>query len=59
MDVLDKFGDYENPPAQLRLTRLHGRGGVDLVALNDSPEWKSAIKIIQDCSSSPGLQLDA
>ena len=59
MDVLDKFGDYENPPAQLRLTRLHGRGGVELVALKNSPQWQSAIKIIQDCSSSPGLQLDA
>ncbi len=59
MDVLDRFGDYENPLAQLRLTRLHGRGGVDLEELKSSPQWLAAIKIIQDCSSSPGLQLDA
>ena len=59
VDVLDRFGDYQNPPAQLRLTRLHGRGGVGLGELMKSSQWQAAIKIIQDCSSSPGLQLDA
>lgn len=59
LNVLDQFGDYQNPPAQLRLTRLHGRGGIDLADLMASSQWQAAIKIIRDCSSSPGLQLDA
>jgi len=59
LNVLDRFGDYQNPPAQLRLTRLHGRGGFELAQLGQSPQWHAAIKIIQDSSSSPGLQLDA
>lgn len=59
LDVLERFGDYQSPPAQLRLIRLHGRGGVEPGELRRSQQWQAAIQMIQDCSSSPGLQLDA
>ena len=33
---------YVNPAAQLRLTRLHGRGGADWERLHASAEWRKA-----------------
>jgi beta-N-acetylhexosaminidase len=57
--VLESFGDYQNPPAQLRLTRLHGRQQSDLSTLRASAQWAAAAELIAATSISPGLDLDA
>lgn len=57
--VLDAVGDYENPPAQLRLSRLHGRQEFDLETLRGSGEWKEARQRVAESDAKPGLQLDA
>jgi hypothetical protein len=57
--VIDSFGDYQNPPAQLRLTRLHGRQQSDLSTLRASAQWMAAAELIAATSISPGLDLDA
>jgi beta-N-acetylhexosaminidase len=59
LGVIDSFGDYQNPPAQLRLTRLHGRLGIGLKELRASARWQTASEVIASTAASPGLDLDA
>jgi beta-N-acetylhexosaminidase len=59
LNLIDKFGDYQNPLAQLRLTRLHGRQQTSLEDLRASKQWRSASRLIAESAVSPVLQLDA
>ncbi len=56
--VLDAIKGYVNPPAQLRLTRLHGRGGADWDALHASAEWRKAQAAIAPLCARPALELE-
>jgi beta-N-acetylhexosaminidase len=56
--VLDALNGYENPPAQLRLTRLHGRGELDWNELHASPDWRKARAAIAPLCARPALELE-
>jgi beta-N-acetylhexosaminidase len=55
--VLDAIEGFTNPPAQLRLTRLHGRGGLDWDALHASAEWRQAQAAVAPLCERPALSL--
>ena len=59
LEVIEKFGEYQNPPAQLRLTRLHGRQQIGLEDLRASTQWQSASRLIAESGVTPALKLDA
>mgnify|MGYP003344515732 FL=1 len=56
--VLESLGDYVNPTASLRLTRLHGRGGLDWENLHESVEWKKASDAVSALTKRPKLSLE-
>ena len=56
--VLDAMKGYVNPSAQLRLTRLHGRGGLAWDALHASAEWRKAQAAIAPLCARPALELE-
>lgn len=59
MQVIDELSAYNNPVSALRLTRLHGTGGMTREELMQSDEWIAAVKVISDMQHQPGLNLDA
>jgi beta-N-acetylhexosaminidase len=56
--VLESLRGYVTPTAQLRLTRLHGRGGYDWEELHASAEWRKASAAISALSKRPKLDLE-
>jgi beta-N-acetylhexosaminidase len=56
--VLDAIKGYVNPSAQLRLTRLHGRGGADWDTLRASAEWRKAQAAVAPLCTRPALELE-
>lgn len=57
-EVLDSLKGYANPSAQLRLTRLHGRGGHDWESLHASAEWQKASALVAALRARPTLTLE-
>ena len=55
--TLDALDGYVNPSAQLRLTRLHGRGGAGWVELHESAEWRKAQAAVAPLCARPTLEL--
>jgi beta-N-acetylhexosaminidase len=55
--VLESLRGYVNPSAQLRLTRLHGRGGQDWESLHASSEWQRASAAVAPLCARPSLEL--
>jgi beta-N-acetylhexosaminidase len=56
--VLEDLHGYVNPSAQLRLTRLHGRGGMDWDALHASATWRKAHAAVAALCVRPALELE-
>ena len=56
--VLESLKGFVNPSAQLRLTRLHGRGTFDWETLHASAEWQKASAAISALSKRPKLDLE-
>jgi len=56
--VLDSLQGYVNPAAQLRLTRLHGRGDFDWEKLHASAEWHKASALVAPLCARPKLTLE-
>jgi beta-N-acetylhexosaminidase len=56
--VLESLEGYVNPSAQLRLTRLHGRGGADWETLHASDEWQKASAALAPLCARPELKLE-
>ncbi len=56
--VLDSLQGYVNPAAQLRLTRLHGRGGFDWETLHASADWQKASALVAALHARPTLTLE-
>ncbi|MBW3568076.1 MAG: beta-N-acetylhexosaminidase [Proteobacteria bacterium] len=44
--ILDGLGEHEDPVAQLRLVRMHGRANFDLASLQARPEWQAAQRLV-------------
>lgn len=55
--ALEALGGYVNPPAQLRLARLHGRPGDDWDTLHASRAWQDACAGLEPLCSRPDLEL--
>ncbi len=56
--VLDSLQGYVNPAAQLRLTRLHGRGGFDWETLHASADGQKASALVAALPARPTLTLE-
>jgi beta-N-acetylhexosaminidase len=56
--VLEAMNGYVNPSAQLRLTRLHGRGELDWNELHASAQWRSAQAAVAPLCVRPALELE-
>jgi len=59
IQTLETLADFSDPPGQLRLTRLHGRGEISLEHLRQDDRWLQGREIVAHCMDSPSLQLDA
>jgi beta-N-acetylhexosaminidase len=55
--TLEALDGYVNPSAQLRLSRLHGRGGMSWAELHESAEWRKAQAAIAPLCARPTLEL--
>jgi beta-N-acetylhexosaminidase len=47
------------PASQLRLVRLHGRGGMTQEQLKATPEWTISQEMLARCAAAPALDLEA
>jgi beta-N-acetylhexosaminidase len=56
--VLDELKDYQDPVAQSRLVRMHGRGHASMEQLRENPRWHAALKIINDLNTDTSMELD-
>jgi beta-N-acetylhexosaminidase len=56
--VLDALKGYVNPSAQLRLTRLHGRGDTNWESLHASADWQKASALVASLEARPKLTLE-
>ena len=56
--VLESLQGYVNPKAQLRLTRLHGRGEHQWDTLHASAEWLRALELVVPLCAVPKLELE-
>jgi beta-N-acetylhexosaminidase len=56
--VLESLHGYVNPAAQLRLTRLHGRGELEWATLHASTEWRRARALVAPLCTRPKLELE-
>lgn len=56
--VLESLRGYVNPTAQLRLTRLHGRGELEWDALHSSAAWQKASALLAPLRARPKLELE-
>jgi beta-N-acetylhexosaminidase len=56
--VLDSLQGYVNPTAQLRLTRLHGRGEIDWETMHASADWQKASALVTSLRARPTLTLE-
>jgi beta-N-acetylhexosaminidase len=56
--VLEELEGYVNPSAQLRLTRLHGRGGMAWDELHASAAWRKALAAVEALCARPALELE-
>jgi beta-N-acetylhexosaminidase len=56
--VLASLAGYVNPTAQLRLSRLHGRGSFEWESLHAAPEWRKASALVAPLCALPELELE-
>jgi len=54
VEILDALHDHSDPAAQLRLTRMHGRGHPPPERLHEDPQWQAAVRqvaLLEDLES--------
>ncbi len=56
-EVVEGLGEYNNPAAQLRLIRMHGKKQLELEALQKRPEWQQANKLAAGFVEQQSLEL--
>lgn len=56
--VIDALQGYENPAAQSRLIRLHGKGHSDWQQLRESDQWRRAVELVASYDVDPLLDMD-
>jgi beta-N-acetylhexosaminidase len=58
IQVLERLGDYSNPASQIRLVRMHGRGGYGMAELRVSSEWQQAVDQLAAIDQGPWLEMN-
>ncbi len=56
--VLEALKDYSNPPSQLRLMRLRGRGELQWETLHQDRQWRAAHSTVSHLFDPPSLKLE-
>ncbi len=56
--VLDELKDYQDPVAQSRLVRMHGRGHISMEQLRENPRWHAALAIVSELGADTSMELD-
>ena len=58
-EVAEKFGNYNNPASQMRLTRMHGgRNALSYQELRKTEQWQHAVEQIESYRESPHGELN-
>jgi beta-N-acetylhexosaminidase len=57
--LLERLEVDPEPASQLRLVRLHGRGGMTPEQLKATPEWTISQEMLARCAAAPALDLEA
>lgn len=57
-EVLDNLKGYNNPAAQMRLIRMHGRKSLSRDTLHLDPRWAEAVELVAQYDENPSLDLD-
>jgi beta-N-acetylhexosaminidase len=58
LEVAEYLKDYSNPVAQLRLTRMHGRGDITRAQLHADTHWRATSQMVAKLDESPWLEMD-
>ncbi|MBK1644741.1 beta-N-acetylhexosaminidase [Thiocapsa imhoffii] len=58
IEVLDAFVDHQDPAVELRLLRMHGRGGTARERLHEDPAWQRGIEYVAMLEGLETLDLD-
>jgi beta-N-acetylhexosaminidase len=45
--LVEALAQWNNPVSQLRLVRMHGRGGGSYEELRGSPSWRQAVQQVE------------
>jgi beta-N-acetylhexosaminidase len=56
--VVESLSAYNDPAAQLRLIRMHGRAFPKPADLQRSPRWQAAVSLLDHCESEGWLDMD-
>jgi len=56
--VAESLVAYENPVAQSRMLRMHGRHPLDIQTLHADPRWEQAVAAVKGYEKTPELDLD-
>ena len=57
-EALDALADHDDPASRSRLARMHGRGGLPLGELHESPRWQEAMARLAALEQEPNLEMD-
>ncbi|MGE0371429.1 MAG: beta-N-acetylhexosaminidase [Gammaproteobacteria bacterium] len=55
--LVEALAQWNNPVSQLRLVRMHGRGGGGYEELRRSPQWREAVRIVGSYDEPHTLEL--
>lgn len=55
--LVEALARWNNPVSQLRLVRMHGRGGSGYDELRRSPQWREAVRRVASCDEPHTLDL--
>ncbi len=58
VQILDGLTHDNDPVAQMRLARMHGRHPITRVTLQYDPAWEEAVKSLEGLDNAPWLELD-
>ncbi len=58
IQIIDEVGGYTNPAGQIRLAHLHGRGDMTVSTLYANPQWRAAVRAIQEYDEPSEPELD-
>jgi beta-N-acetylhexosaminidase len=56
--VADALSGYQDPVAQSRMVRMHGRHSTELQHLHTDPRWEQAVAAVRGYEENPELDLE-